>query len=132
MKQLITRIETFIQQRGYLAPLLLRAGLATVLAYAAIASIVSPNDWIGYVPIFVRDIIPATTALSILAIIQLIVALWLLSGIYVRLAALVTAALLAGIIVSNFNLLAITFRDIGLLFAALALVVMGRGVSPKR
>lgn len=131
MKQLARRIESFLDRNKRFGSLLLRIGLAFVLAYAAIASIISPNDWIGYVPAFVREIIPATTVLGVLTIAQLLVALWLLSGIYIRLAALACAAMLADIIVANPNLLAITFRDIGLLFAALALAAIGKPRSSK-
>jgi uncharacterized membrane protein YphA (DoxX/SURF4 family) len=124
MRQLIERIEAFLSRHSRLAPLFLRIGLATVLTYAAISSLINPNDWIGYVPIFIRDFIPATTVLAIFSVIQLGVAVWLLSGKHVRIAALVCAGMLAGIVVSNFSLLPISFRDIGLLFAALALTVM--------
>lgn len=129
MKQRTTNIETTIQRHAYLAPLLLRIGLAAVLMYAAIASIITPNDWVGYVPAFIREFVPATTVLGALSVAQIIVAVWLLSGIYVRLAALVCAAMLAGIIVANLSLFTIIFRDIGLFFAALALAAMGNNAS---
>ena len=54
---------------------------------------------------------------------ELALAAWLLSGVYARYAALLYAATLVGITVSNF-LFAISFRDIGLMFAALALACL--------
>jgi hypothetical protein len=44
----------------------------------------------------------------------------------IRYAALVTAAMLAGIVLANFDLFAITFRDIALIFAALALAALSK------
>lgn len=105
-----------------LTPALLRAGLATVFLYAAISSFKNPQDWIGYLPKFARDQISGNTLLHIFSVYELALALWLLSGRYVKYAALLAALTLGGIVLSNFSLFAITFRDIALIFAALALV----------
>ena len=121
---LILRIDTFLKQRAGLAPLFLRLGLAVVFLYAAISSFISPNDWVGYLPGFVKSIVPATVVLGVFSVIELLLVAWLLSGVYVRFAALACVALLLGIVISNFSLLPISFRDIGLIFAALALAVM--------
>jgi uncharacterized membrane protein YphA (DoxX/SURF4 family) len=122
--QVIARIETTLQASSRFAPLLLRLGLAVVFLYAALSSLTNPNDWVGYLPAFVKDILPATVVLGVFSIIELLLVAWLLSGVYVRFAALICAGMLLGIIISNFSLLAISFRDIGLVFAALALSVM--------
>ena len=124
MKAAIARIQAFLDRYGNLSPLLLRIGLATVFLYASISSYLSPNDWIGYLPHFVTAMLPAKLVLIIFSFIELLLAVWLLAGVYIRLAALVAALLLFGIIVSNVTLLPISFRDIGLLLAALALFVM--------
>lgn len=124
MKQTITRVETFLSNHSNLAPVFLRVGLATVFLYAAISSFLNPNEWVGYLPSFVRDVLPVTVVLGVFSVMELIVAAWLLSGVYVRFAALVCVAMLLGIVVSNFSLLPISFRDIGLILAALALAVM--------
>jgi hypothetical protein len=65
--------------------------------------------------------------LKFFAVYELVLAAWLLSGVYVRYAGLLCAATLAGITLSNFSLFAISFRDIGLMFAALALAVSKKG-----
>jgi uncharacterized membrane protein (DUF485 family) len=106
---------------------LLRVGLAIVFLYAAVSSFISPNDWIGYLPSFLRNILPTTIVLGIFSILELILAAWLLSGVYVRFAGLLAAAMLLGIVLSNFSLLPISFRDIGLFFAALALAFINDG-----
>lgn len=124
MKQAFERAETFLTNHSNMAPLFLRLGLATMFLYAAISSFINPNEWVGYLPTFVKDMLPATLVLGVFSVIELILAAWLLSGVYVRFAALVCAGMLLGIVVSNFSLLPISFRDIGLIFAALALAVI--------
>lgn len=122
--KVVARAQAFLDRHGNLSPLLLRLGLATVFLYASLSAFVSPHDWVGYLPHFLTALVPATFLLTIFSSIELLLAVWLLSGVYVRWAALVAALLLFGIVVSNVTLLPISFRDIGLLFAALALFVM--------
>ncbi len=103
------------------APFLLRAGLAFVFLYAGIGALQHPATWVGYLPNLLTKAIAATTALKIIAVYEIILALWLLSGKYIRYAAWLSALTLAGIVVANSNQLIITFRDIGLVCMALAL-----------
>jgi uncharacterized membrane protein YphA (DoxX/SURF4 family) len=104
--------------------LLLRIGLAIVFMYAAISAFITPKEWIGYLPSVLTNHLPAETVLHIFSTCELLLAAWLLSGIYTKYAALVCAAMLAGITFTNFDLFAISFRDIGLMFAALALAAL--------
>jgi uncharacterized membrane protein YphA (DoxX/SURF4 family) len=103
---------------------LLRIGLAVVFLYAVISATLNPSDWVGFMPSFATKIVEAATLLKIFSVFELFLSLWLLSGLYTRYAALVTAVALAGIVFTNFSLFAISFRDIGLIFAALALAAM--------
>lgn len=116
-------IKVFANKQN-LATLLLRSGLALILLYAAIGSLVDPREWIGYFPSFLTDHLPAATLLKVFSVYELALAAWLLSGVYVRWAALLCAATLGGIVLANFELFAITFRDIALIFAALALSLL--------
>jgi uncharacterized membrane protein YphA (DoxX/SURF4 family) len=104
-----------------LPTLLLRAGLSIVFLYAAISSFVTPSDWIGFLPPFLTDHIAGETLLRFFSVYEIALVAWLVSGIYVRWAALLCALTLAGIIVSNIHQFPITFRDLALVFAALAL-----------
>jgi len=130
MKKLFFRIDNYLGEQSRFMSLFLRIGLAIVFLYAAISSFISPNDWVGYLPGFVRNILPETVVLGIFSVIELSLAAWLLSGVYVRFAALLCVIMLLGIVVSNFSLLPISFRDIGLIFAALALMVIKEDKSP--
>jgi hypothetical protein len=100
---------------------LLRIGLALVFLYAALDSLKEPLIWTGYLPGFMTSVFKPVMAVRILAVYELLLAAWLLSGKYKKYAALVCSLTLAGIIAANTKQLIITFRDIGLLFAALAL-----------
>src|SRR3989344_4625679 len=99
-------------------------GLALMFMYAALSSFRSPNNWIGFFPSFVLDLIPSTILLTSFSVIELIVAVWLISGKYTLYAALVSAAMLLGIVIFNLGVLDVVFRDVGLGFAAIALAVL--------
>lgn len=117
------RIPTLLAKQDP-AALLLRIGLATMFLYAAISSFMSPQDWVGYLPAALIDRIDAHALLKVFSVYELVLAAWLLSGWYVRYAAVLCALTLAGITISNFALFAISFRDIGLMCAALALACL--------
>lgn len=106
-----------------LSPLLLRAGLSIIFLYAAVSSLTNPLDWVGYLPQSMRRAPSARTYLHAFSVYEIMLVLWLVSGKYLRYAGLVCAVTLAGIVASNFSLFAITFRDIALIFAALALAL---------
>ncbi|GAC1391409.1 MAG: hypothetical protein NVSMB46_03860 [Candidatus Saccharimonadales bacterium] len=104
-----------------IAELMLRIGLAVIFIYASISAFKIPNAWISYIPDFTTHLIPAKVSLDIISVVQLILAVVLLSGRWLKYAAIVSMMLLIGITVFNLNTLLITFRDIGLFFAAVAL-----------
>lgn len=124
MHELIGRANRLLDRYPRLSTIFLRMGLATVFIYAALGSTLSPNNWIGYLPPFFTAMFPAPSVLMVFSIVELALAVWLLSGVYVRYAALVSFFMLGGIVLSNFALLDISFRDIGLMFAALALACL--------
>jgi uncharacterized membrane protein YphA (DoxX/SURF4 family) len=113
-----------IERNPSIASLLLRIGLAAVFLYAAISSFTQPDAWVSYVPSLATKVVSAKTALDGIAVLQIALSLLLLSGKYLKYAAIVSAALLGGIVVANLGTLLITFRDVGLFFMALALVFL--------
>jgi uncharacterized membrane protein YphA (DoxX/SURF4 family) len=100
---------------------LLRIGIASVYLYAGVSSILNPNDWIAFLPPFISVFVPAATALFGIAVFQIILAIWLLTGFKTFYAALIAAFMILGIVVFNLNALEITFRDFTIFFASLAL-----------
>lgn len=113
-----------IRSNNKLASLLLRIGLASVLLYAAISSFITPSDWVGYLPHILTAHLSGKNLLHIFSVYEAALAIWLLSGMYVRYAACLAALTFSGIIATNLALLAITFRDITMVFASLALMLI--------
>lgn len=112
------------RQNPKTASLLIRIGLAAVFVYAAIDAFIEPGAWISYVPMFSNSFINTKLALDLLSVFQIFLAIWLIVGKYIKISALIAAAMLGGIMIFNIPTLLITFRDIGLVFAAIALLFL--------
>ncbi|HSX00369.1 MAG TPA: hypothetical protein VLH38_05005 [Patescibacteria group bacterium] len=106
-----------------LAPIswLLRIGLALVFIYASIASLQHPLQWAGFLPHFLTAKIDGAMLIKIFAVYEAVLALWLLSGKMLRYCGALCALTLTGILITSPGQLFTTFRDIGLVFMALAL-----------
>lgn len=102
---------------------LLQIGLAFVLIYAGVDSIFDPASWKGYVPGFLSPDMREIT-LWVATIGELILAVWLLTGKYLRIPSILTAVFMALIIAFNVPLFGVVFRNVGLLFASLALAAL--------
>ena len=103
---------------------LLRAGLSIVLLYSAISALLNPLAWIGFVPSFIDNILGANNFLFIHSTFNIILGFWLLSNKKVFYASIITALFMFSIILFNFGALDIIFRDIAIIFMALALAVL--------
>lgn len=112
----------------------LRWGLAFTFFYAAIASLLNPENWMGYLPAFVAYIIPPRIALTMFSFYEIALATLLFAGRKIKWAALFSAVTLA--IITLFNLKGgvfdITFRDVGLVFMALALWELVKKEKPEK
>lgn len=111
--------------RKQLPALILSFGLAFVFLYAGIASLLNPLLWVSYLPQFMGNFIALDVALRFIAVYEIILGLLLVSGKFRKVAAVLSALTLAGIIVSSLNQFVITFRDVGLLMMAVALFFIG-------
>ena len=110
----------------YTASFFLRIGLAFVFIYVAISAFLDPQAWIGYIPDFVGSNVTKGYFLFAHDIFELWLGLWLLSGKKTFWSAIVSALLLAGIILTNLGSMIIVFRDVGLFFAAVSLAVLSK------
>jgi uncharacterized membrane protein YphA (DoxX/SURF4 family) len=110
-----------IKSQTNLAAWMLRLGLAFVFLYAGFSTLQHPLDWVGYLPTFLTKMLTAVTLIKFIAIYELLLAGWLVSGQYVRYTARLSALTLAGIVVFNLSSFLITFRDVGLVFMGLGL-----------
>ena len=100
---------------------LLSIGLGITFLYAGIASLLDPTSWIGYLPAWTDVFAPADTLIVVHGIVQTLLGITLIVGIATRPVALIVALDIAGIL-AFYGIDAVSFRDIGLFFAALALL----------
>src|SRR3989344_2236731 len=107
--------------RKHLVSFFLRLGISAVFLYAAIASFLTPSNWIGFLPGWLKNIIPATFLLFAFSVYEIILSLWLLSGKKIFYAGILASITLFLIIVTNISELDILFRDIAILFSSIAL-----------
>jgi len=110
----------------YLVSFLLRTGLAIAFLYAAVAAFLDPTSWIGFIPLWLRNIIPGEIFLIIHSVGEIALALWLLSGKKTYLAAWLAALAMFSIIIFNLGALDIVFRDVAIMFMAIALAILSR------
>lgn len=106
--------------------LLLRIGIASVFLYAAVAATVNPLNWIGYLPQYLGNIIPKDILLKFFSFYEFILGIWLLTGWKTFYSAVLSVLTLFGIIVTNLGIFDITFRDVAILFSAIALAVTSK------
>ena len=110
------------QQR--LISFLLRIAIAVPFLYAAISATLQPENWMGYFPSWLRAIIPGALLLAGFSLYQGALSVWLLSGKRMLYPSLLSVLTLLAITTANITLLDIVFRDVGLLFAAITLMVI--------
>lgn len=116
----------FIMNNKILNPqFVLRIGLAGVFLYAGLSSLMSPDLWIGFIPTWVSSIIPADIFLLVHGIMEVVLAFLLVGGVFLPFASFVAFADLLSIILF-FGIDEVTFRDFGLLAAALALYLLSK------
>lgn len=104
---------------------LLRIGLGGTMVYAGTSIIANTQAWLGFTPQWILNISPidGTTLLIGHGVFELILGLLLVFGVFLRLSSLVAFFDLLFIVVF-IGVDLVTFRDFGLLMAALALFVL--------
>ena len=102
----------------------LRSGLAIVFLYAGIASLLAPENWIGFIPVSIINILPASVFLVLFSIYEIALGFWLLSNKKIFYASILSALTMIVIVTANMFLFDIVFRDIAILFMAIALSIL--------
>lgn len=109
---------------------ILRIGLAFAFLYPPIDAVVDPYSWLGYVPAFTRGYVPDMVLLHSFGAIEIVVALWILSGWKIFWpSCLAFLMLLAIVVFDGSGQFEILFRDLSIASIALALAVAHR---PRR
>lgn len=112
-----------------IAHLLVRMGVAFAFVYPAIHALYQPDSWLGYFPLFVRDLahtfgVSDMVLLHAFGAVEVCLALWILSGKYIFWPSLAATAMLLGIVVLNPVQFEILFRDLSLAAASAALATV--------
>lgn len=106
---------------------LLNLGLAFTLLYAGISALVTPSDWVGFVPAWVTSFgLSRELALHAHSAAEILLGAGLLFNYRVKIVAgLAALDMLAILLAGGFSasVFLITFRDVGLFLAALYLAV---------
>lgn len=106
--------------------LLLRLGVAFAFLYPPLDAFLNPYSWIGYIPGFTRGIVPDMVLLHTFGIIEIILAVWILSGRKIFWPCIVATGILLVIVLFNLPDFEVLFRDIALAAMTLALALMHR------
>lgn len=102
---------------------LLRLGVAFAFIYPAFDAFFHPDAWIGFFPFFMRDYMSDALLLNAWGIFEIVIGIWILSGKKIFIPSLIATLSLIGIVVFNFSLIDILFRDIALALAAASLAL---------
>jgi hypothetical protein len=102
---------------------LLRLGVAFAFIYPALDAFFHPDAWIGFFPFFMRDYVSDALLLNAWGIFEIVIGIWILSDKKIFIPSLIATLSLIGIVVFNFSLIDILFRDIALALAAASLVL---------
>lgn len=114
-------------QRTSLAKYCLIAGLVFVFGYFGIDKLVHPDNWIGWIPLWMEGFagLPRLTWLMVIGISEIVLALLLLvPARSVRMTGAVLIALHLVAILTQVGWNDVGVRDIGLLFGALSLIFL--------
>lgn len=116
----------FDRHREPAAALYLRLGLIFVFVYVPVASYLDPGAYYHYLPNWVTSLVPPTIALDLLGVFELTLSAWLIWGRWLFVPSLLAAAALLGIIAFNMSSFSVVFRNVTIIFAALALASLSR------
>lgn len=109
-----------------LASRLLRIGLAFSFLYVAVSCFLDAAAWVDFFPDFIASSPRAELLVHLHAVGDLFLALWLLSGKWAKWAGIASAAVMAAIVVTNYSMFDIMFRDVSIAFMGLGLWALHR------
>lgn len=101
-------------------------GVAFAFLFPPINAIFNPYSWIGYFPKFIQGYVPDLVLLHGFGVIEVILALWILSGRKIFFPALIATIMITAIVLFNLNNFEVLFRDLSIAMMALALAVSAK------
>lgn len=104
-----------------LADILLRLAVAFAFLYPPIAALLDPVSWLSYFPPFMRGVVPDLVLLHGFGLVEVVLALWILSGWKVQHPAALCALILLAIVGFDYQNFDVLFRDISIALASSSL-----------
>ncbi len=103
----------------------LRIGLAFAFLYPPLAALSDPDSWLGYFPNFLLDAAFGNelALLHAFGIVEVAIALWLITGWRIRIPAGIAALMLVAIVIFNIPSFPVLFRDLSIAAMAIALLL---------
>ena len=119
------------------AEIILRIGVAFAFLFPPIDAMVNPYSWIGYFPAFLKGFVPDLVLLQTFGMIEIVIALWILSGWRIFVPSLIATGMLLAIVFFNRADFEVLFRDLSIAAMTLSLAVVSwdhefRRVGPSR
>lgn len=106
------------------AYLVLRVGIAFAFLYPPINALFDPDSWIGYFPSFMHGFLPDLVLLHAFGAVEMIIALWILSGWKIFWPSIAATAILTGIVIFGYRDFQVLFRDVTIAMMSLSLVLL--------
>lgn len=106
-----------------LSNLFLRVGVAFAFLYPPFDALSNPDSWIGYFPKFLHSTFSDAVLLHGFGILEVIIALWILSGKKIFWPSLAAGLMLVAIVFYNLNNFDVLFRDLAIATMAFALAL---------
>ena len=107
------------------SPGILRISMALVFLWFSINQLISPGDWIGFLPEFLGNYSNPEIFIYMNAVFEIILGTLLILGFFIRISALLLGLHLIGISIT-LGYSAIAIRDIGLAIATLCVSMNGK------
>jgi hypothetical protein len=103
---------------------ILRVGLAFAFLFPPLNALLNPYAWIGYFPEFTRGFVPDEVLLHAFGVVEVALALWLLSGKRIFTPSALMFLMFISIVAFNPGQFEVLFRDLSLAAMALALAMV--------
>lgn len=105
--------------------ILLRVGVAIAFVYPAVEASFYPDAWVGFFPLWMRDLsLDDTLMLHLFGASEILIALWILIGKKIFIPSILASGYLLLIIVLNWKFMDLLFRDIAILAIPFSLAIM--------
>ncbi len=112
-----------------IAQLVLRIGVAFAFLYPPFNALSDPDSWIGYFPVFAKGYVSNEVLLHTFGVVEVVIALWILSGWRIFWPSIVATAMLLTIVFFNPTNFQVLFRDLAIAAIPLALALHQKSQS---